>query len=166
MLSRPALRWLLAGYLVLVLRITLWPGLGVDPAVDWLEQTLAWLHARGLPEAVGVPLVEAVANVVMFVPLGLLLPLTVRALGGTRRWWAVGSGLLLSALIETCQLLFLPDRVPTLQDVAMNTLGALVGVALVPLVASPSAGLHRRIRHAQRDQPSDSPPSTITRLDS
>ena len=153
-MSRRVLRWLLVGYLLVVLRITLWPALGADPAIEWLEQALAWLHARGLPESVGVPLVEAVANVVMFVPLGVLLPLTIGALAGARRWWAVAVGLGLSALIETCQLLFLPDRVPTLQDVAMNTLGTLVGVVLLTLVAErrPAAPgpTDRKVRLARR----------------
>lgn len=147
-MSRHALRWVLAGYLLVVLRITLWPALGADPAIAWLEQALTWLHDRGLPESFGVPLVEAAANVVMFVPLGLLLPVTVAGLAGSRRWWSVAVGLALSALIETAQLLLLPARVPTLQDVAMNTLGTLLGVGL-PTLLTRSWGSWR-IRRAGR----------------
>lgn len=129
------LRVLLVAYLLVVLRLTLWPRLGDEPAFDWLDSVLAWAHAHGLPQAIGVPVVEAVANVVMFVPFGLLVP----PVTGVRLRVAVLLGAGSSALIELSQLAFLPERVPTLQDVAMNTLGAATGVALLALLARRTA---------------------------
>jgi glycopeptide antibiotics resistance protein len=74
--------------------------------------------------------VEFSANVVMFVPLGLL----VRAWGG-RPWHGILGGLVLSAAIETTQLLFLPTRVADVRDVVANTAGAALGVLLGALIA-------------------------------
>lgn len=148
--SRRVLRLVLAGYLLLVARITLWPSLDDEPALAWVTGFLAWLHDHGLPARIDLVVVEALANVAMFVPLGLLLPVTTSALAGGRRWWAVGAGLGLSALIETCQLLFLPTRYPTVQDVVMNTLGALVGVVLLTLAARTRRPADRSVDRVER----------------
>jgi hypothetical protein len=66
----------------------------------------------------------------MFGPFGVLVGLLVRH---TRGWWVrvVAAGLVLSVAIETAQRLFLPTRVPTVQDVVMNTLGAALGVVVL-----------------------------------
>jgi glycopeptide antibiotics resistance protein len=70
--------------------------------------------------------VERSANVVLFVPLGLFVALLLPR----RRWWiAALTGLAVSGAIETAQLLLLPARFATLDDVAMNTTGALLGAA-------------------------------------
>jgi len=82
---------------------------------------------------------EALANVALFVPLGLLLPLATRA----RPWSAVPTGAALSTLIELTQLAFLPHRFATVQDVVLNTLGAALGAGVV-LVA--------RARRRRRDR--------------
>lgn len=68
--------------------------------------------------------VQAVANVVLFVPLGwfgiALLP--------RLRWWHVTLvGFAGSFAIETAQALARPYRFATWEDVATNTLGALIG---------------------------------------
>lgn len=123
----------LAGYLVVVLVITLWPAPPDATSFTWLERALAWAHRVGLPDAVDVMTVEAVANVVMFVPLGVLLPWAGRA----RPAVAVLLGLALSAGIELTQLA-LPERHPTLRDVLMNTLGAALGAAAVLAVRNRS----------------------------
>ncbi len=116
----------LLAYLVVVLVITLWPSPPDPASFGWLERALAWAHARGLPASVQLPVVEAVANVALFVPLGALA-LWAR---GARPLVAVAAGCALSASIELTQLA-LPERVPTVQDVAMNTLGAALGVCVV-----------------------------------
>ena len=119
------LRAALAGYLLLVLRITQWPRLA-DPAdLDRLADLVAWWHAHGLPTAIDLPVVEAVANVAMFVPFGILLPLAVR----WPTWPVVPLGAAFSTAIELSQLMFFPERIPSPQDVVMNTLGAALGVA-------------------------------------
>lgn len=69
---------------------------------------------------------EALANVVLFLPLGFLWRLTWR---DDRDRWAIrvlGLGLLASLMIEGTQF-FLPSRFPALQDLAMNALGAMLG---------------------------------------
>ena len=127
---RVTTRTLLAVYLAAVAAVTLGPAPADDGTLGVVRSAVAWLAARGLP--VTYPGVEAVANVVMFVPFGVLVGLLV----GLRRWWAVVLlGLATSAAIETVQRV-LPDRFSTVQDVVMNTLGAAVGVAVLAWVAS------------------------------
>jgi len=92
----------------------------------------AVLHAlHGWPPTAWITfaVVESVANVVMFVPLGLLIV----AWGG--RWWhGILAGLIISSAIETVQLLFLPTRVADVRDVIANTLGAALGVTIALLL--------------------------------
>jgi glycopeptide antibiotics resistance protein len=133
------LRITLLGYLGMVLVVTLWPDPPDPGGLGWLEQGLRWWSGRGLPGG-DIAVVEAVANVVMFVPLGVLLPAATRL----RPVRAVPVGAALSVLIELTQLAFLPHRVATVGDVLMNTLGAAVGAALLV------AGRRRRARAAER----------------
>jgi len=75
--------------------------------------------------------VEIAANVLLFVPLGVL----VARILGVRLWWGgVVAGFLLSVLIELCQSAFLPARFPSIADVAANTLGATLGAVLALLL--------------------------------
>ncbi len=118
---------LLVVYLAAVAAVTLTPGRAHDPSLGAVRTVLRWLAERGLP--LPFALVEAVANVVMFVPFGVLVGLLL----GMHRWWAVVLLALATSLtIETVQTV-LPDRVPTAQDVVMNTLGAAVGVLVLDL---------------------------------
>ncbi|MDC7121632.1 VanZ family protein [Cellulomonas fimi] len=109
-------------YLAGVARLTLWPEPAPDATFGLVRAVLAWLQDRGLP--VTYAGTEAVANVALFVPFGLLVGVLLR-----HPWWAVALGAATSAAIETAQLAFLPSRVPTVQDVVMNTLGTALGVA-------------------------------------
>ncbi len=89
------------------------------------------------------PTVEFLANVAMFVPLGVLMVLLL----GRRLWWLgilVGVGLTLA--IEFVQQA-LPTRVSDPRDLLANTIGATLGV-LVALVMT--AGSARRARVAAR----------------
>lgn len=70
--------------------------------------------------------VDAVLNVVLFIPLGAGL-----ALAGVPWRRAVLAACILSITVETTQLLFIPGRDATLGDVITNTLGASLGFALV-----------------------------------
>ena len=72
-------------------------------------------------------LAELFGNVVLFAPLGFLLPLLVPAI---RRWWqvlAVGAGV--SLLIELYQLVWPGVRKASVDDLLMNALGAVLGFA-------------------------------------
>ncbi len=73
--------------------------------------------------------VEAVANVLLFIPLGAAL-----ALRGVSVRKAALYGSLLSVTVECMQLLFVPGRTPSLDDVLLNTVGAMAGGALVSAV--------------------------------
>jgi len=119
---------LLVVYLGAVAAVTLSPAPADEGTLGLVRAAVEWLGARGVPVTyLGV---EAVANVVMFVPFGVLVGLLLR-----RGWWVVVLlGAATSALIETVQR-WLPTRYSTLQDVVMNTLGAAVGVAVLLVVA-------------------------------
>ncbi|QGQ20253.1 VanZ family protein [Cellulomonas sp. JZ18] len=112
-------------YLAAVAAVTLTPGHAHDTSLGLVRTVLAWLADRGVPLAFEP--VEAVANVVMFVPFGVLVGLLL----GVRRWWVVVLlGFATSVVIETVQRV-VPERFSTVQDVVMNTLGAAVGVAVL-----------------------------------
>lgn len=88
---------------------------------------------------------ESFANIMLFVPLGLLVALLVP----TRWWWLVVVGLVLVAAgIELGQALFLPGRVPTIDDVLANGAGGLVGV----IIAAGIRGIAWSVRTAGRRQ--------------
>ena len=69
---------------------------------------------------------EAAANILLFVPLGAALGLRGLSVGKT-----VGYGFLLSAAVEGTQWLLIPGRTTSLDDVVLNTFGALVGHVLL-----------------------------------
>jgi glycopeptide antibiotics resistance protein len=76
-------------------------------------------------------LAELFGNVLLFIPLGFLLPLLVPAM---RRWWrvlAVGTGV--SLLIELYQLAWPGVRKASINDLLMNALGAVLGFAALRL---------------------------------
>lgn len=121
-MNRRLLYALATVYLAGVAAMTLRPQFSTH--YGWLDALISWFDQHGVP--VTYALVEALANVAMFVPYGVLAGLLLR------RWWvALLAGAATSAAIELSQLLFLPSRVPSLQDVAMNTLGTAVGLLLL-----------------------------------
>ncbi|QTE29008.1 VanZ family protein [Pengzhenrongella sicca] len=119
---------ILAAYLVALVFVLGWPT-PVDAGVnDTLLRALGWLHGHGLPAWVGYDQVEFAANVVLFVPVGLLLALELYR----RPWWVAAlGGFGLSVLAELAQALTRPDRFATGRDVLANTLGAVVGAAVI-----------------------------------
>ncbi|PPF29186.1 VanZ family protein [Rathayibacter tritici] len=106
----------------------------------------SWFSRHHLPR-VDYAFLEASANIALFVPLGLLLALNLRPRSA---WIAVVVGALVSSLIETGQLLFLSSRFASLQDVVMNTSGALLG-ALAGVLLRIIVHAQRRRRAAERD---------------
>jgi glycopeptide antibiotics resistance protein len=108
-------------YLALVARVTLWPAPASPSTFDLVRAVLEWLSRVGVP--ITYAGLEAGANVVLFLPFGVLVGLLVR-----RSWLVVVLGFAASTTIELCQLLFLPSRFPTVQDVVLNTLGTAIGV--------------------------------------
>ena len=89
--------------------------------------------------------VEFLANIALFVPVGVFVLL----LFGSRLWWvAVAASIALTSAIETAQR-SIPGRVPDPRDVVANSIGALIGVALALVLTLPST-LRRRRRRAAR----------------
>ncbi len=69
-------------------------------------------------------LFEHLANIAIFVPTGFVLVLLLPQV----RWWvvpAIAAGA--SICIEITQALLLPDRIASITDVLLNTIGALIG---------------------------------------
>lgn len=115
---------LLVVYSMAVLVIVAWPTPVDRGASRAIARVLEALHDRNVLMFLGYRQVEFLANVGMFAPLGVLIGVVL----GRRRWgFAILIGFALSAAIELFQLLFLPDRFATVDDVIANTLGALLG---------------------------------------
>ena len=137
MRRRAVLPILTAVYLLAVAGITLDPAPG-NPAGNPLLRSL--LRAVSSVPGLGwvdYGVAEFTANVLLFVPMGVLFTLLL----GVWRWWlAVGIGVFATLVIEFVQR-FLPARVSDPRDLLANTLGTLVGVAIVALLA-----LRRRTR--------------------
>ena len=72
---------------------------------------------------------ERLLNILLFVPLGLTMALV---LGRRLRLIAALAGFALSAVVEYSQR-SIPGRVPDIEDVLWNTLGAAIGVIIVAL---------------------------------
>jgi VanZ family protein len=133
---------LLALYVGGGLTVLLWPT-PVDRGIRGnLANTLDRLLAIGVPAAVNYSFVEASANVLMFLPLGILLTLAF----ANRLWWATPLiGLAASASAEFAQLIFLPHRFATYDDVLHNTAGAILGTLIV-LVVRQTVRVRRTLR--------------------
>lgn len=78
---------------------------------------------------------DVAINLVGYAPLGFLLALAAFRSGQRERalWLAVGSSFALSASMEALQS-YLPARVPSHVDLALNTLGGLLGASLAWLL--------------------------------
>jgi hypothetical protein len=114
-------------YLVVLGLIAFWPVPVDQDAGDWLYRLFVWLYRHDAPTWMDYNALEFTANIILFLPVGLFAVI----LAGARRWWVgILGGLAASAAIETGQLLFLPARFATLNDVIANTAGAILGTLL------------------------------------
>jgi VanZ family protein len=118
---------LLALYMLAVLGATMWP----TPLDTNYESTIAHvldlLHRHGLPGWFGYARLEFTANILMFIPLGFLVALTLPR----RSWWL--ALLMVPAFsfgIEMVQGAFLAARFASGWDVLANTIGGCLGAAL------------------------------------
>lgn len=143
----PFLTLLTGAYLAFVGWLTLTPQ-PISPAdSERIEQILAALHRRGIAESIDYMRLEFLANIAMFVPIGMFLVL----LFGTRLWWlAVAGCFALTVFIETAQQ-SIPGRVSGERDVLSNTIGGLIGVAVAVVLTLPGY-LRRRRRRAERER--------------
>lgn len=116
---------LLLGYLGVVAATTLSPTPLDQGYRGSIAKLLDVLHRNGLPGWFGYAEMEFSANVLMFVPLGLLAGL---ALPNRAAWLALLLVPGFSVAVEWAQGQFLAQRFSTLQDVIANTIGGLIGV--------------------------------------
>lgn len=141
----PFLSLLTGAYLVFVGWLTLTPQpIGPDQQTVILR-VLDALHRRGYAESLDYSRLEFLANIGLFVPIGMFLLL----LFGSRLWWLAALGsVAMTAFIEKAQQ-YIPGRVSDERDLVANTVGALIGIA-VALVLTMPATLRRRRERRQR----------------
>ena len=134
----PFLSLVTLAYLAFVGWVTLTPGSAAPTSSDLVLRVLARAQRYDELSWLTYDRAEYLANVALFVPVGLFLLL----LFGTRLWWlALAAGITLTSFIETAQRA-VPGRVPDERDIAANTLGAVVGI-LAGLVLTFPATLRR-----------------------
>ncbi|MFJ6280548.1 VanZ like family protein [Arthrobacter subterraneus] len=119
---------LLAGYLLVLSLIAFWPSPVDEGASGFIARFLGFLHRNGVPGWFDYNLIESGANVLLFIPFGVLvaayLPLR-------HAWLALPAGVVASLCIELGQEQFRPERFATPRDVLANALGAAVGTVAV-----------------------------------
>ena len=124
--ARSATFWprvLLGLYLFVLTGIALWPvpvDSGAGPALRLIARVFPVLtHAR----------LEFGANILLFVPLGVLLALILQ-----QRHLVVPIAFIATVAIESMQALMIDRRVPSVMDIIANVAGACVGLVIVALV--------------------------------
>ena len=134
------IRILLAAYIALIGVIVFWPT-PVDRPVAGRIRTAVGVVQEAGATSVSYNTVEITANVLMFVPLGVLLVLAVPRLPW---WWAPIAAGLFSCAIEFVQFAFVAQRNATVVDALANTSGAVIGALAVYLVQIVGARRSRR----------------------
>ncbi|WP_460772621.1 VanZ family protein [Microbacterium sp. GXF7504] len=127
-------RVLLSLYGVALTLIAVWP----VPVDQGLGRVLAAV-TRHLP-FLTYARIEFGANILLFVPLGLLLPLILRR----TPWLVLPVAFLTTVTIECVQALLLAQRTPSVLDIVANTAGACLGMVLLAVLQ------HRRAVAASR----------------
>jgi hypothetical protein len=126
--GRVVVRVLIAGYLLGLALVAFWPTPVDRAARGTIARAVTFLQSHGLPW-LEYAHVEWGANVVLYVPFGVLGVLLLR------RWWLVALlGIVVSIGVELGQRFLLPERFSSPADVAANGLGTLLGVAVAAVV--------------------------------
>lgn len=136
-------------YLGFVAWLTLTPASSAPTSSDLVLRVLARLQRYDELTWLTYDRAEFLANVALFVPVGLFLLLLV----GTRFWWvAAGLAFAMTSAIETAQR-SIPGRVPDERDLLANTAGALVGIVVGVVLTLPATLRRGRARRARSHQP-------------
>ncbi|CAN5332489.1 hypothetical protein BH09ACT10_BH09ACT10_23840 [soil metagenome] len=117
-------------YFVALTLIGMWPTPVDHSFSSTIFDVTVWLRRQGAPQWISYNFIEFIANVLLFIPLGLLGDAWLRH---RRPWRIVAFGVCLSIAIEIAQWLARPERFATLADVIANTLGAALGVIIAQL---------------------------------
>ncbi|HEU4338237.1 MAG TPA: VanZ family protein [Nocardioides sp.] len=133
-------------YLGFVALVTLTPGNEQPDYAGLAGRVLARLERYPELEPVtsrlSVERIEFLANIGLFVPLGMFVLLLV----GTRLWLvAFTVGIVLTSMIESVQR-EIPGRVSDPRDVAANSIGMFVGIAVAIVLTLPGTLRRRRER--------------------
>ena len=133
-------------YLGFVALVTLTPGNEQPDYAGLAGRVLARLERYPELEPVtsrlSVERIEFLANIGLFVPLGMFVLLLV----GTRLWLvAFTAGIVLTSMIESVQR-EIPGRVSDPRDVAANSIGMFVGIAVAIVLTLPGTLRRRRER--------------------
>ena len=142
----PFLSLITLAYLGFVGLVTLTPGDDQPDYASLAGRVLARLERHPdlepLTSRLSVERVEFLANVGLFVPLGVFLLLLV----GTRLWFvALAAGIVLTSMIEQVQK-SIPGRVSDPRDVAANSIGMFLGIGIAIVLTLPAAMRRRRER--------------------
>ncbi|MEI5672034.1 MULTISPECIES: VanZ family protein [unclassified Nocardioides] len=136
-------------YLGFVAWLTLTPASTAPTSSDLVLRVLARLQRYDELTWLTYDRAEFLANVALFVPVGLFLLLLV----GTRFWWvAAGLAFAMTSAIETAQR-SIPGRVPDERDLLANTAGALVGIVVGVVLTLPATLRRGRARRTRSHQP-------------
>ena len=103
---------------------------------DWVRELLAPLFGWQPGGSTGGGLLRKLAHFTEFMTLGLCLRWLFGMLPASplRQWlFAAAAALTVASIDETIQL-FVPDRGPSVKDVGIDTLGALLGITALTLI--------------------------------
>jgi glycopeptide antibiotics resistance protein len=123
-------RWILVVYSVVLAAIAFWPtpvDSGAGGFLKLIEKIVPLLTYHRL---------EFGANILMFVPLGVLLALILPR----RRYLVLPIAVTVTAVIESTQAVALDLRTPSVLDIIANTIGACAGLLVVELVEAARRG--------------------------
>ena len=138
----PLLSLATLAYLGFVGWVTLTPGGEAPTSSAFVQRVLDKLQSYDELAWLTDTRAEYLANVALFVPVGLFLLLLV----GTRLWWlAAGLAFAMTSAIELAQR-SIPGRVPDERDISSNMLGALLGIAVGVVLTLPATWRRERAR--------------------
>lgn len=123
--ARSVARVVLTLYGISLAMIALWPVPVDSGAARFLGRLIRLVPVLTYPR------IEFAANMVLFVPLGVLLMLILR-----RRYLILPIAIVVTVAIECSQGLLLDKRTPSLLDIIANTTGACLGMLIVAAVQS------------------------------
>lgn len=129
-------------FLAALALLTLTPSRVEERMPNLLDLTLTVAHRLGW-SSLDFTRLEILANVLVFVPVGILAFLLL-----PRRVWALAFvvGPVISIAIEAAQRIALPHRAPTVADVIANTTGSTLGVVIALVCTALAAALGSQAR--------------------